>query len=233
MFGRRRDAADITPGEPQLTVRYAGATETYVGSARGVTATLVQKIWDAASEERDMPRYGLLINPTGLVLRQVNEKREIKFDITRISHYSAERGVHDRVFSWIHQETGTDRLFCHAVVCASREKAQQAAVLLHEALQVAYRDWKGGRLKHERVSNSKTRPPEPEYEFHFAAPSGGEEHCPRSRSASSGSSGSRSNNTAPNDPDLDQNRVKESRSQKGQTVVEELGRLSINGMAQP
>ena len=197
MFGKRKEKADITPGEPQFQVKYVGSEETFVGSAKGCTSSLVQKIWDKSEEEKKMKRYAMLVIPTGIILREVdNKKSEMKFDIKSISHYSAEKGVHDRVFSWIYQDSQTQRLFCHAVLCTQKEKAQQVAVVLSRSLQIAYKDWKGEKIRIARKSsgNLATRQKgfeetrqkqEVNYNFHFpptppqVAPTGDGHTCSR------------------------------------------------------
>ena len=169
------------PGEPQFQVKYVGSVETWVGSARGCTSTLVQKIWDKSEEEKKMKRFSMLVIPTGIVLREVdNKKHEMKFDIKCISHYSAEKGVHNKVFAWIYQDLETQRLFCHAVLCTQREKAQQVAIVLSRSLQIAYKDWKGEKIRNARKisGNLAARQKGLEdsgedvnYNFHFAPPS--------------------------------------------------------------
>ena len=173
MFGRKKEKANMTPGEPQFHVKYVGNVETYVGSAKGCTSNPVQKIWDNSEEEKKMKKYSMLVIPTGIVLSDLdNKKHELKFDIKNISHYSAEKGVHERVFAWIYQEPESQRLYCHAVLCAHRGKAQQAAVVLSRSLHIAYTDWKGEKIKTERKlsANLATNPKSLEttnYNFYF------------------------------------------------------------------
>ncbi len=188
MFGRRKEKADITPGEPQFHVRYAGHVETFTGSGRGCTSAHVQKIWDQSRDERKMTKYAMLIVPTGIILTEsenkLGKKQERKFDIKRISHYcAAEKGAHERVFAWIYQDPDSTRLFCHAVLCSTREKAQQAAIVLSRAVQIAYKDWKGEKIKMARKNLAGKRSlsadddPEANYDFHFSltnTPPGGE-----------------------------------------------------------
>ena len=187
MFGKRKEKANITPGEPQFHVKYVGNVETYVRSAKGCTSNLVQKIWDNSEEEKKMKKYSMLVIPTGIVLSDVDKKNhELKFDIKNISHYSTEKGAHERVFAWIYHEPEAQRLYCHAVLCAHREKAQQAAIVLSRSLHIAYKDWKGEKIKTERklFSNVAANPNNLEatkYNFYFppapspsVAPSGGQ-----------------------------------------------------------
>ena len=204
MFGKRKEKVNITPGEPQFHVKYVGNVETYIGSAKGCTSNLVQKIWDNSEEEKKMKKYSMLVIPTGIVLSDVdNKNHELKFDIKNISHYSAEKGAHERVFAWIYHEPETQRLYCHAVLCARRDKAQQAAVVLSRSLHIAYRDWKGEKIKTERklFSNLATNSKSLEatnYNFYFPP-------APSSSVAPSGDPGSQSNTPNRSSTDVGRN----------------------------
>ena len=162
MFSRK-DKIDITPCDPQYSVKYIGKTETFLPSGKGCTEIPVQKIWDNSSDEKHLKRVSFLVNSIGIFLEELdNKKTEMKFDIQNISYCSAEQSLHERVFSWIWRDPQTKLLECHAVLCSSREKAQSIAVLMSRAFQIAYKDWKGDKTRKARLkSNSKlqTTPP--------------------------------------------------------------------------
>lgn len=151
MFGKR-EKVEITPDDPQLMVKYAGMTETFVSGGKGCMEGPVQKIWDNSMEEKRMQRCFLLVNPSGIALQGVENKSwERKFDIRSVSYCSAEVRQHERVFAWIYQNSVTKKLECHAVVCSSVEKAKTLAVLMARAFQIAYRDWKGDQQKKTKL----------------------------------------------------------------------------------
>ena len=143
---------EITPSEPQFIARYVGKTEVYVAVGRGCTQEAVQRIWDNCYDERGMDRVSLLINCSGIQLRDVDKKSSSAriYRIQDIAYCSAERGLHDRVFSWIHRQPDSGRLECHAVLCAAPERAQLMALVLHRAFHVAYKDWKRAKEKRRR-----------------------------------------------------------------------------------
>lgn len=156
MFSKKKNSAEITPGEPQFLVRYVGKVDTCVAGGIGCTRPLVQEIWDNSPEERRMKRVSLLINHTGLYVTDLDDTKScdgvstVKFDIRNISYCCAEPDIHNRVFSWIYKDTAREKLFCHAVLCEDKEEAQSVAVLLTRAFQIAYRDWKNDQNKEKR-----------------------------------------------------------------------------------
>ena len=92
----------------------------------------------------------------GIILQDLeNKKKETKFTIHDISYCCAEPGVHERIFTWISKDKEAKRLDCHAVLCASKEKAQAVAMVLSRAFHMAYKDWKNDKEKSARLKNGK------------------------------------------------------------------------------
>ncbi len=161
LSNQRRGCANITPGGvPSFLVRYVGKTETYAAYGKGCTVNAVQKIWDNSEEEKKMKRWTMLISPEGIELVENPESKirdkdraKMKFDIRYIAHCCAEKTPHERVFTWISQNTRTQTLECHAVL-SSREKSQLMAATLHRAFYIAYRNWKGARERKTRLKKA-------------------------------------------------------------------------------
>ena len=72
-----------------------------------------------------------------------------------ISYCRAEHGVQERIFTWISKNKEAKRLDCHAVLCASKEKAQTVAMVLSRTFHMAYKDWKNDNEKSARLKNGK------------------------------------------------------------------------------
>ncbi len=150
----KRDKVEITPGDPQFSVKYVGKIETFIPGGKGCTKVPVQKIWDNSCDERKMPHMAMLITQSEVKLMDVISKADFRYDIHRISYCSAEQGVHDKIFCWIYKDTKTKKLECHAVLCTSKESAQAMALVLSRAFQIAYKDWKHSKDKMARLKDS-------------------------------------------------------------------------------
>ena len=156
MFTQKKGRVEINGEEPTFFVKYAGKSETFVASGKGCTHNAVQRIWDNSVEERHMRRMSIFINDSGMLLKELDgpkHEEPWKIDIKDISYCCAEKGAHERVFAWISKDKSRKKLFCHGVLCQSREKAQMMAIMLSSAFQIAYRDWK---MKREREARQKS-----------------------------------------------------------------------------
>ena len=149
MFSKRK--ANITPGEPQFSVRYVGKIETYTSGGSGCTSLPVQTLWDNSVDEKRMKKVDVLINSLGIQLFDSGGKAaKENFPIENISFYSSGVPNHDRIFSWVFREPATGKMNCHVVICSSKEKAQQMAMTMSGVFQIAYKDWKHSQGKMSR-----------------------------------------------------------------------------------
>ena len=157
MFSQRKGQAEISHTDHHFVVRYAGKIQTYVPNGRGCTQAPVQKIWDKSMEEREMKRVDVLLNTSGIVVKELTGKKPLKnthIDIRNISYCCAEKAPHDRVFAWVCKAPQTTRVLeCHAVVCTTREEAKKMALVLSQSFQIAYRDLKNSREKKARMES--------------------------------------------------------------------------------
>lgn len=159
MFGRRRESLDITPEDPVFSVRYIGCTKTFTASGLGCTNIPVQKIWESAPDERRMRKMEVVINTTGIILRENDKKNEHEqtFPIEDISYCNANSEADPRIFSWICKtEQGSD-LDCSAVLCISKETAQAMSVVMSRSFNVAYKDWKANQIREARLQSNSNK----------------------------------------------------------------------------
>ncbi|XP_013405239.1 protein FAM43A [Lingula anatina] len=140
----------ITEEDPVFFVRYIGNTETFVPSGKGCTDAPLQKIWDSSTEERNMSRVALRINKTGMLMVNPETKQEFMFGIEQLSYCAPDRAINDRIVCWVYKLPEKQKLYCHAAICSSKEKAQAVALVLSRAFQVAFKEWKTNSAKVQR-----------------------------------------------------------------------------------
>lgn len=144
----------INDEDAKFEVRYIGKVETFVPHGTGCTKVPAQKIWDASCEEKNMTKISLVIAPTGITIKNIETKQQIRYDIENISFCNAEKEVNDRIFCWICKVPDSGKLYCHAVLCSSKEKAQALALVMNRAFHIAYKDWKATRERSARQRTS-------------------------------------------------------------------------------
>ena len=149
---------DINPDYPEMTVRYIGKIETVGAFESGCTRRPVQRIWDNAPNEKNLRRASMQVSNDGIVLKDLEKRNvDVTFDIRSISYCAAEKSPHERIFSWIAKRSATDHLYCYAVLCPSKEKAQNAAIQLSRAFQNAHQqDLNMEKQKSSSCSGSST-----------------------------------------------------------------------------
>lgn len=152
MFSAIKVRASITDRDPVFKAKYIGSVETFVASGTGCTNGPVQKLWDNAGSERDLKRVSILINTNGLLMRDLDKKKDEgkAFSIINISFCNAESSVNERIFSWICKDENSPTLTLYAVLCSSKEKAHAMSLVLSRAFQIAYKEWKSTQVKEER-----------------------------------------------------------------------------------
>lgn len=152
MFSAIKVRASITDKDPVFKAKYIGSVETFVASGTGCTNGPVQKLWDNAGSERDLKRVSILINTNGLLMRDLDRKKDEgkAFPIINISFCNAESSVNERIFSWICKDEDSSTLTLYAVLCSNKEKAQAMSLVLSRAFQIAYKEWKSIQVKEER-----------------------------------------------------------------------------------
>ena len=156
MFAHK-EKLQITGSIPQFTVKYVGHVTTWTTTGLGCTRTPVQQIWDGSPPERDMPCVTLSLDPTGMELRSMEEKRLESFDIRYVCYCATDSEHHPKIFSWIYKKPGIAAV-CHAVICSHAEKAQTLAGCMSQVFHIAYKDWKSkqhNKQPHETVTCSK------------------------------------------------------------------------------
>ena len=156
---KKKGRAPITGDAPEFNVRYVGKVQTFTASGQGCTQYPVQKIWDAAPEEKDMKRVLVTISPLGISLADTSAKKshtQTMIDIKNISYCCAQKGLHETTFAWISKDDKSQRIDCHAVVCFTADTAKEMSLAMSQAFRVAYKTWKVDREKMARTQSSRS-----------------------------------------------------------------------------
>ncbi|KAL3846858.1 hypothetical protein ACJMK2_017812 [Sinanodonta woodiana] len=159
MFSKAKESAKITDKDPTFKARYIGSTETFQATGKGCTTVPVQKLWDNAAEERYLKRVSLLLNKSGILIKDLEKKNDIGklFIIENISFCNVDCAVNEKIFSWVYQTEETKRLECHAVLCSSTEKAKAMALVMARAFQIGYKEWKINQSKEAKEMERSQR----------------------------------------------------------------------------
>ncbi|KAK5599630.1 Low density lipoprotein receptor adapter protein 1-B [Crenichthys baileyi] len=119
-----------------------------------LSAAAVKRIVATTKASGKKPqKVALKVSPQGIIVldRSTNKLLE-SVSIYRISYCTVDK-VHDKVFTYIAQNTLNGTLECHAYLCSKRKVAQAVALTVAQAFTVAFELWqvakeeKGGRMK--------------------------------------------------------------------------------------
>lgn len=155
MLSWKKDRADISDAMPTFHVRYVGATETFIPSGEGCTTQPLQRLWDNSPNEKHLRKVSLRFSVHGICMsdqdsKSSNDHSITYFNMEDISYCAADKNVNDRLFCWISKNSVSGKLEAHAVLCNTREKAQEMASALSRAFQLAYKDWIAERERERR-----------------------------------------------------------------------------------
>ncbi|KAK3601955.1 hypothetical protein CHS0354_001778 [Potamilus streckersoni] len=158
MFNKAKESVKITDKDPTFKARYIGSTETFQAAGKGCTTVPVQKLWDNAAEERYLKRVSLLLNKSGILIKDLDKKNDTGklFIIENVSFCNVDCAVNEKIFSWVYQ-TETKRMECHAVLCSNAEKAKAMALVMARAFQIAYKEWKIKKSKEAKEMERSQR----------------------------------------------------------------------------
>ncbi|XP_078695487.1 protein FAM43A-like [Branchiostoma floridae x Branchiostoma belcheri] len=164
MFSKKKQSLDITPENPVFYVCYLGKVKTDRPNGKGCTAEPTKKIWAARESipDRKLRKVALTITPEGMHMKEVEPLQkgtqpiDELFKIQNVSYCMADLEL-PKVFSWITGTPGGSKedLFCHAVLCSKKQKAQAMVMVLTHQFSAAFRTWKQDASRQERKSSLK------------------------------------------------------------------------------
>ncbi|KAK3603690.1 hypothetical protein CHS0354_023290 [Potamilus streckersoni] len=151
---RRRGSIDISEKEPNYKVRYLGNVQTALMKGDGCVDKPLAVIWNNYLRN---PNPGLemklTITSSGLKA-ETKEQGLTEYRAHRIS-YCVAHPQYPRLFVWVYRHEGKKmkmELRCHAVLCKNEANAKTMALVLHEKLKFALREF---RREKTRKQNSR------------------------------------------------------------------------------
>lgn len=151
---RRRKKFVINEPDPSYNVIYLGNVLTILAKGDGCTDKPLSLIWRTYCS-RTRPDIPMTLSVTKSGLQGVTKQQGMtEYWAHRITYCSAPSQQYPRVFCWIYKHEGKKlkpELRCHAVLCKKPEHPQAIALLLHEKISSALRDYKREKIARQNI----------------------------------------------------------------------------------
>lgn len=151
---RRRKKFVINEPDPSYNVIYLGNVLTVLAKGDNCTDKPLSLIWRTYCS-RTRPDIPMTLSVTKSGLQGVTKQQGMtEYWAHRITYCASPSQQYPRLFCWIYKHEGKKmkpELRCHAVLCKKPEHPQAIALLLHEKISSALRDYKREKIARQNI----------------------------------------------------------------------------------